>query len=78
MRAGGREIEADRDCSGVWKFKTLDGRRLIKWIAVVTASDQCFVGTCAPRRRARAVSRICHFFLSAIPFCCGVWGHEVS
>jgi len=44
----------------------------------VTASVQYRGGANAAVKRAQVVSRICMFFLSTTPFCCGVWEHVVS
>ena len=38
------------------------------------ASPQWWTGTFAPSNKVLAVSTKCLFFLSAIPFYCGVWG----
>ena len=43
--------------------------------AVKTASPHWCTGTCALSIKECTVSTKCQFFLSAIPFCCGVCGH---
>ena len=59
---------------GIWFSRKDEGILLIKKQAVSTASPQWCVGTWDANIRERAVSRRWRFFLSAIPFCCGVWG----
>ena len=53
-----------------------EGIRFTKKQAVKTASPQCRTGTLAWSNNVRAVSTRFLFFLSAMPFCWGVWGQE--
>ena len=59
----------------IWFSREEEGSLLIKNQAVSTASLQWCVGTLEFNIREHVVSRRWRFFLSAIPFCCGVWGH---
>ena len=49
------------------------GILFIKKQAMRTASPQWWTGTSALNNKMSVVSTKCLFFLSVIPFCCGVW-----
>ena len=67
----------DKDCSGVWKDRTLDGIRLIRYAADNTASPQKDLGICISSSKDRATSKRWRFLRSAVPFCCGVCAQDV-
>ena len=62
---------------GVLKLSIPVGKRFMRYTAVVMASGQKDFGILDSTRRARVISRMYRFFCSAIPFCSGVYAHEV-
>lgn len=66
-----------RVARGVWKFRTLVGRRLVRYAVAEIASGQKCAGVLASNIRARMITRSVRFFLSATPFGYGVYGQEV-
>ena len=60
---------------GICFSREEEGILFIRKQAVRTASPQWCAGTLVFNIRERAVSRRWRFFLSAMLFCCGVWGN---
>jgi hypothetical protein len=58
----------DKTCKGVLKLFTLDGVRLIKYTTIETTLSQNTCDILFSSKRDLAISNMCRFFLSAIPF----------
>jgi len=71
-------IEWGHDFMGLCKFRSFEGKRLIRYVAVRIASPQKNFETWFWKRKALVWFRGCPFFLSVTPFCWGVWTHEDS